>query len=148
MCAHAQVDSHKTVYCFSSSFFIICVGYYVVSNDRMIMNHLEVRSSSYSGVNRTIIIRKSSDLFSNNFWYSSTHGRFVHTTLQFAHKMADDLLGGRNVDGCTIYYSEILCIIIYKSRRRPRWTGDRASMEETRNAYRILVEKPLGKRLL
>jgi hypothetical protein len=44
-------------------------------------------------------------------------------------------------------YSSPSKIRIIKSRRM-RWTGHVASMGEKRNAYRLLVGKPEGKRLL
>jgi transcription termination factor 2 len=44
-------------------------------------------------------------------------------------------------------YSSPNIIRMIKSRRM-RWAGHVARMEETRNAYRILVRKPKGKRPL
>jgi hypothetical protein len=44
-------------------------------------------------------------------------------------------------------YSSPSVIIIIKSRRM-RWAGHVAQMGEKRNAYRLLVEKPEGKRAL
>jgi hypothetical protein len=44
-------------------------------------------------------------------------------------------------------YSSPSIIRVIKSRRM-RWAGHVARMEEKRNAYRILVEKPEGKRPL
>jgi hypothetical protein len=44
-------------------------------------------------------------------------------------------------------YSSPCVIRIIKSRRM-RWAGHVARMEETRNAYRLLVGKPEGKRPL
>jgi hypothetical protein len=44
-------------------------------------------------------------------------------------------------------YSSLSVIKIIKSQRM-RWSGHVARMEEKRNAYRLLVGKPEGKRLL
>jgi hypothetical protein len=44
-------------------------------------------------------------------------------------------------------YSSSILIIVIKSRRI-RWAGHEARMGERRNAYRILVGKPEGKRPL
>jgi hypothetical protein len=44
----------------------------------------------------------------------------------------------------TVYFP--LSIIRIKKSRRIRWTGHVARMGEKRNAYRLLVEKPEGKR--
>jgi hypothetical protein len=45
-------------------------------------------------------------------------------------------------------YSSPSVIRINKSRRRRRWVGHAAQMGQKRAAYRLLVGKPEGKRLL
>jgi hypothetical protein len=45
-----------------------------------------------------------------------------------------------------LYFSP--CIIRIIKSRRMRWEGHVARMEEKRNAYRLLVVKPEGKRSL
>ena len=50
------------------------------------------------------------------------------------------------IAGCIALYSSPNTIRSLKSRRL-RWEGPLARMEQSRNAYRVLVEKPEGKRL-
>jgi hypothetical protein len=62
----------------------------------------------------------------------------------------DEVTGGRrklhNEELRDLYFSPII-IRIFKSRRM-RWAGHVARMGERRNAYRLLVGKPEGKRPL
>jgi hypothetical protein len=62
----------------------------------------------------------------------------------------DEVTGGRRKlhnEGLHELYSSPSIIRIVKGRRM-RWAGHVARMGEKRNAYRLLVEKPEGRRLL
>jgi hypothetical protein len=62
----------------------------------------------------------------------------------------EEVIGGwrrlHNVELHNLYYSPSIIRII--KSRRIRWAGNAARMGEKRNAYRILVGKPKGKRSL
>jgi hypothetical protein len=66
--------------------------------------------------------------------------------------MRDEMVGGwrklHNEELHNLYCSPSTCIIRIIMSRRMRWAGHVARMGEKRNAYRILVGKPVGKRPL
>jgi hypothetical protein len=55
--------------------------------------------------------------------------------------MSSDVIAINSLQNCTLH--QIVTVI---KSRRIRWTGHVTDMEDMRNAYKILVGKPEGKR--
>jgi hypothetical protein len=73
---------------------------------------------------------------------------FEHRVLRIFGSKRDEVTGGwrklHNEELHNLYFS--LSIIRVNKSRRMRWVGHVARIGEKRNAYRILVNKPEGKR--
>jgi hypothetical protein len=107
------------------------------------MNHEETTLLSQNCIPRRNALNKNSETQVLHLFHDLSHC-ILHRDYFILYMTCDEKLHNEELHDL---YSSPSIIRIIKSRRM-RWAGHVARMREKRNAYRLLVEKPEGKRPL